>query len=288
MIVKNFKFKTIKSSLIAIISCGLFCGCSSENNMSPENQWNKISINACIEQLHMNYEDIHELTCNPSDNVSLLSMDYDLLEKLVNLETIKLVGIGSEDDAQKFFSELTKLKKLKTVEIVDSHIGSIDQLGDIENLVNLSIIGNIGGGVWFGIEDIELLESDERFDELQSLSIKFINLDKIPNLKKLKKLDSLAVSGQEITSINENTVNWNQLTSLEISNTSVSSIDSDIVKQLKKLRLLDISYSKFKNVNFVNELPELDSFKYAGYSTYDANVACLKKHPNYKDNWLND
>ena len=288
MSVKHFRFKLIKLSLIAIISCGLFCGCSSDNNISPEIQWDKISINTCIERLHMNYEDICELTCDPSDNVSLLSTDYDLLERLVNLETIKLVGIGSEDDAQKFFSELTALKKLKTVEIVDSHIGSIDKLGDIENMVNLSITGNIGGGVWFGIEDIELLGSDERFDELQSLSLKFINLDKIPNLKSLKKLDSFAVSGQEITSIDKNMVNWDQLKFLGISNTAVSSIDPDIVKQLKKLSSLDISYSKFKDVYFINELPELESFKYAGYSTYDVNVECLKKHPNYKDNWLDD
>lgn len=51
----------------------------------------------------MDYEDIYELTCNPSDNVSLLSTDYDLLEKLVNLEKIKLVGIGSEEYAPNFF-----------------------------------------------------------------------------------------------------------------------------------------------------------------------------------------
>ena len=240
---KNVKLKLIKSSLIAIISCGLFCSCSVKNSKSPEKQIDKISINTCIEQLNMNYEDIYELTCDPSDNVSLLSTDYGLLKKLVNLEKIKLVGIGSEDDAQKFFTELTKLKKLNTVEIVDSHIGSIDKLGDIENLVNLNIIGNIGGGVWFGIEDIELLGSDERFNELQSLSLKFINLDKVPNLKRLTKLDSLAISGQEIIYIDENVVNWDHLTSLEISNTSVSLIDANIVKQLQNLRFLDISYS---------------------------------------------
>ncbi len=285
---KTVKLKLIKSSLIAIISCSLFCNCSFENNKSPEQQWDKISINTCIKQLNMNYEEIYELTCNPSDNVSLLSTDYDLLEKLVNLEKIKLVGIGSKDDAQKFFSELTKLKRLKAVEIVDSHIGSIDKLGDIENLVNLNIIGNIGGGVWFGIEDIELLGSDERFNELQSLSLKFINLDKIPNLKKLKELDSLAISGYEITSIDENVINWDQLISLEISNTSVSLIDANIVKQLQNLRFLDISYSKFENVGFVNDLPKLEDFKYKGYSTYDVDVECLKTHPNYKETWLSD
>lgn len=285
---KDMKLKLIKSSLIAIISCGLFCSCSVENNKSPEKQWDKISINTCIEQLNMNYEDIYELTCNPSDNVSLLSTDYDLLEKLVNLEKIKLVGIGSEEDAQKFFSELTKLKKLNTVEIVDSHIGYIDKLGDIENLINISIIGNIGGGVWFGIEDIELLGSDERFNELQSLSLKFINLDKIPNLKRLTELDSLAISGQEITYIDESVVNWDHLTTLEISNTSVSLIDDKIIKQLQNLRFLDISYSRFENVDFVNNLPKLEDFKYKGYSTYNVNIECLKHHPNYKDDWLDN
>ena len=285
---KNIKLKLIKSSLFAIISCGLFCSSSVENNKSPEKQWDKISINTCIEQLNMNYEDIYELTCNPSDNVSLLSTDYDLLEKLVNLEKIKLVGIGSEEDAQKFFSELTKLKKLNTVEIVDSHIGSIDKLGDIENLINLSIIGNIGGGVWFGIEDIELLGSDERFNELKSLSLKFINLDNVPNLKRLTELDSFAISGQEIIYIDENVVNWEHLTTLEISNTSVSLIDDKIIKQLQNLRFLDISYSRFENVNFVNNLPKLEDFKYKGYSTYNVDIECLKQHPNYKDNWLDN
>lgn len=285
---KNIKLKLIKSSLIAIISCGLFCSCSVKNNKSPEKQWDKISINTCIEQLSMDYEDIYELTCNPSDNVSLLSTDYDLLEKLVNLEKIKLVGIGSEEDAQNFFSELTKLKKLNTVEIVDSHIGSIDKLGDIENLINLSIIGNIGGGVWFGIEDIELLGSDERFNELQSLSLKFINLDNLPNLKRLTELDSFAISGQEIIYIDENVVNWDHLTTLEISNTSVSLIDDKIIKQLQNLRFLDISYSRFENVDFVNNLPKLEDFKYKGYSTYNVDIECLKQHPNYKDDWLDN
>lgn len=174
------------------------------------------------------------------------------------------------------------------MEIVDYHIGSIDKLDDIENLINLSIIGNIGSGVWFGIEDIELLGSDERFNELQSLSLKFINLDKVPNLKRLTKLDSLAISGQEIIYIDENVVNWDRLTTLEISNTSVSLIDANIVKQLQNLCFLDISYSRFENVGFVNDSLKLEDFKYKGYSTYDVDVECLKRHPNYKDDWLDN
>ncbi len=288
MTLKSIGLKLVKLLILVIISCSLFCGCSFESNQSPAIQWNKTSINTCIDVLNVNYEEIYDLTCNPSDNVSLLSTDYDLLGELVNLEKIKLVGIGSKDDAQNFFVELTKLKNLKTVEIVDSAIGSIYELGNIENLTNLSIIGNAGGGARFSIEDIELLGTDERFSKLQSLSLKFINLETIPNLNNLNELSSLAVSGREITSIDKNIANWKNLITFEISSTSVSSIDADIVKQLQNLQILDVSYSPFGSVSFVTDLSNLKVFKCRGYSMNAADAEYLKQHPNYKDDWLNN
>ena len=241
------------------------------------------SINDCIKNQNKNYHEIYELTCSSEDGYALSNSDWDLLEKLVNLKKIQLIGIGTRDTAQQIFSELAKLKKIETVEIVDSKIGEIDKLGEIENLKSLSIIGNSGGGSWFTVNDLDLLGTDERFDKIQSLSLKFINIEDIPNLSRLSNLQNLSISGKSLHRINPDSVKWENLKTFEISMNNVTTIDEGIVMRLINLESLDISYSNITDLHFVLNLPNLHSLKYAGRNNVD--MECIKAHPNYTNEW---
>ncbi len=246
----------------------------------------RITINDCINKQNKKLENIYELTCNPGNEFSLLSYDYNLLGKLVNLEKIKFIGIGSETDAQNFFSELTKLTKLKTVEIEDSRIGRIYKLGEIENLKDLSIDGRIYGGTSFQIKDLDLLGTDSRFNKLQSLTIKHLEMNEIPDLTRLSNLTKLTVAGYKLTSINPDSVNWGNLIYLEISDNSIHSLDNRIITNLVNLQSLNISYSDINDVKFVLDLPNLQNFEYRGYKHNNVNMECIKAHPNFKEDWL--
>ncbi|MBO5349152.1 MAG: hypothetical protein J6A89_04970 [Clostridia bacterium] len=283
----NAKHFLILKKLILLTSFAcwvcLLCGCDlNKNNIFSYEQK---SINDCIRNQNKNYTDIYELTCIPGNDTTLLGSDYDLLGELVNLEKIKFVGIADESDAQKFFSELSGLKKLNTVEIEDSKVGMIDKLGEITNLNSLSIIGNSGGGDWFTIKDLNLLGTDSRFNKLQSLTLKYINMETIPNLSELTNLQELSISGYDINRIDADVVNWENLTSLKISNTSVTVLDNSIVDRLNNLQLLDISHTFIRDVNFVLNLPNLKSFLYANHSFQNVDMECLKNHPNYAEKW---
>ena len=146
------KHKTIFSTTI-IITCILIIFfaivigfgiwfLNSDNETEADLQWKRKTINDCINQTSQNYDEIRELVCDPGSDVALLGHDYDLLSKLTNLETITIVGISDASDAQNFFEELTKLKKLTSVNIVDSPIGSIRKLADIRSLSSLCIRSN--------------------------------------------------------------------------------------------------------------------------------------------------
>jgi len=284
--VNSMRFiKNINKRLIILISmvCLLcmLCGCNVSDILSGP----KYSINDCIKKQNKNYDEIYELTCTSEEGYALISGDWDLIEKLVNLKKIQLIGIEKEDDAQQIFSELTKLKKLETVEIVDSKIGKISKLGEIENLKTLSIIGNSGGGSWFTVQDLDLLGMDSRFDKIESLTLKHINIKDLPNLSKLPNLQKLSISGKTLERINPDTVRWENLRFLEISGTNVTTIDEIIVERLINLQVLDISYSCITDVNFILNIPSLHSFIYAGHSSKNVDMECIKAHPNYTNEW---
>lgn len=175
------KHKTIFSTMI-IITCILIIFLAivigfgiwflnSDNETEADLQWKRKTINDCINQTSQNYDEIRELVCDPGSDVALLGHDYDLLSKLTNLETITIVGISDASDAQNFFEELTKLKKLTSVNIVDSPIGSIRKLADIRSLSSLCIRSNPYGGARFKIDDIDLLGTEGSFKNLKSLEL---------------------------------------------------------------------------------------------------------------------
>lgn len=286
---KHWFFKLAKKMMLVSLIC-ILCGCSLIENGDSHNaeQGISCSINYYIKQHNKDYADIYELNCIPGSDATILGNDYDLLRELINLEKIKFVGIQTEDDAQNFFAELSKLKNLTSVEIEDSHVGMIEKLGEIKNLKNLSITGSSGGGAWFQIKDLKLLGADSRFNQLQSLTLNYIEMEEIPNLSELPDLQELSVSGYEINSIDADAVNWENLISLEIRNTSVTALDDSIVDRLNNLQSLDISYSYISDVNFVLDLPNLQDFLYVGHNYLNIDMECIKKHPNFNETWFDN
>ena len=93
------------------------------------------AINDFIDLKNEEPEDITELICDPGESAAISSSHYDKLGKLENLESLTLVGIGDEKDAQTFFEELKKLDKLKSLTLKSSRIGSVSKLKDIDKRI---------------------------------------------------------------------------------------------------------------------------------------------------------
>lgn len=235
------KHKTIFSTMI-IITCILIIFfaivigfgiwfLNSDNETEADLQWKRKTINDCINQTSQNYDEIRELVCDPGSDVALLGHDYDLLSKLTNLETITIVGISDASDAQNFFEELTKLKKLTSVNIVDSPIGSIRKLADIRSLSSLCIRSNPYGGARFKIDDIYLLGTEGSFKNLKSLELYDVQIETLPDLSELTELKSLSISGADFTKLDDESVNWENIVSLNINSTNIHSIDKEIINE---------------------------------------------------------
>lgn len=248
-----------------------------------DSEYQPISIGDCIDKESKNYEDIYELKCIANQDSVLSTKGHEKLAKLVNLKKVTFIGLPSGDGYTKIFEELSKLENLTTIEICDSNNISIDKIGNIKNLKSLTI-----DGTGFKIKDLQLINTDSRFSSLQSLTLKNIDLYELPRLDNLKNLQILCISDYKLSSLDEQAVIWENLVSLDISSTSITEIDENIVNRLDNIESLNISYSKITDLKFVPNIPKLREFKYYKHSITGVDVSCLKIHPNYKDEWLID
>lgn len=267
--------------IIVMLLCTLFIltGCTE----MLDSEYQSISIGDCINKENKNYEDINELQCIANQDSVLSIEGYEKLAELVNLKKITFIGLPSGDDATKIFEELSKLENLTTVEVCDSNNISIDKIGNIKNLKSLTI-----NGTGFKIKDLQLINTDSRFSGLQSLTLRNIDLYDLPRLDNLKNLQSLCISDYKLSSLDEQAVIWEKIVSLDISSTSITEIDENIVNRLKNIESLNISYSRITDLKFVLNIPNIKEFKYYQHSINGVDVSCLKGHPNYRDEWLTD
>lgn len=248
------------------------------------------SVNDCIRQTHQSLDEIRELVCTPpTTSVYILYLrdrwgdyDYDLLGQLQNLESITVKRIGSGDE-QVIFQELTKLKKLSSVTLSDIPGCSIKRLGDIESLSSLCI-----ENARYPITDLELLGTYGSFQNLRSLTLDDVHMETLPDLSRLQELESLAVHDFGLTRLEPGSVNWENLVSLDISYTHISSLDGEIVGRLCNLTTLDLSRGRVTDVSFVLDLPKLKSFSYRGHISHGVDLERLREHPNFNEDWLKD
>lgn len=248
-----------------------------------DSEYQPISIGDCIDKENKNYEDIYELKCIANQDSILCIKGYEKLAKLVNLKKITFIGLPSGDDATKIFEELSKLENLTTIEICDSNNISINKIGNIKKLKSLTI-----NGTGFKIKDLQLINTDSRFSGLQSLTLRNIDLYDLPRLDNLKNLQSLCISDYKLSSLDEQAVIWEKLVSLDISSTSITEIDKNIINRFKNIESLNISYSRITDLKFVLNIPNIKEFKYYKHSINGVDVSCLKGHSNYRDEWLID
>ena len=279
--------KALLSCLIVIAVSPVFCGCSFGDifHAADREVFGARAINDFIDLKDEDLEDITELICDPGEDRSISSSHYDKLGKLDALESVTLVGIGDETDAQNFIGELTKLDNLKSVTIKNSRIGSVSKLKDIEGLEELHIITGMYSGPRYKIDDLVELT---KIKHLRVLDLQNVFPDGVPDLSGAGNLEELTLSSYDIHEIPYESVNWSKLKNLSFRATGISGIDDMIVRELDDLESLDISYSKIEDVSFVIDLPHLKEFKYQKHSALDVDLDMLRQHPNYDESWIDD
>lgn len=242
---------------------------------------------------------VTEIAANCADKMGRSTLETTLSSKGIELpnwdvsnpSTISAWNSASSSYAMHSsgnFEELTKLKKLTSVNIVDSPIGSIRKLADIRSLSSLCIRSNPYGGARFKIDDIDLLGTEGSFKNLKSLELYDVQIETLPDLSELTELKSLSISGADFTKLDDESVNWENIVSLNINSTNIHSIDKEIINKLYNLKALDVSYCNITDISFVLNLPKLEEFSYLGHDTHGIDLKCLNEHPNYDEAWMKD
>ena len=283
----GFRNRTVKAAvciLLASMSLMLF-GCSVVMHAVDREVFGPSAVNDFIDLTDKDLDEITELVCDPGEDACISGSNYDKLGKLENLESVTIVGIGSETDAQNIIEELTKLDNLKAVTFKDSRIGSVSKLKEIKGLEELHIITGIYSGSRYKIDDLDELTD---IGTLRVLDLQNVFPDGMPDLSEADNLEELTISSYDIREIPYEYVNWSKLKYLSFRATGISGLDERIVRELDNLESLDISYSKIEDVSFVIDLPQLKEFVYRKHSACDANVDILKQHPNYDESWIKD
>ena len=260
-------------------------GCGSIAHEIDREVFGDSAVNDFIDRKGEDLDKIKELVCDPGEDACLSSSRYDKLGKLKNLETVTFVGIGNEEDAERFFGELTKLDDLKTVIIKDSRIGSVSKLVDIGGLEELHIILRPFTLDSYKIGDLDKLAG---LKNLRVLDLQNVFKNGFPDLRSLDGLEDLTISAYEIKELPYDLIDWSGLRSLSICATGISSIDDRITGDLTDLKKLDISYSNIEDVSFVLELPKLEEFSYRKHSANDVDMKILEDHSNFVESWLVD
>lgn len=243
------------------------------------------TINDCIRRTNQAYDEITELVCDPGPDRGFRDSGYDLLAKLVNLESISIVGIADRETAQLIFAELAKLEKLRAVELTDSRVGTIGKLSEIKSLTSLSIVFT-GQSSTYMIEDIELIGQMGSFKNLETLKLDMRQLEELPDLHNMENLAFLTVCDFGLTRIDYSHANWNALVHFDIRYADITAIDNRIVDELYNLEYLDITSTKIQNIEFVLRLPKLTYFAYRNHANNDVDMEPLRQHPNFNESWI--
>ena len=287
---KSFSVKKILFSILVALGIVAAHGCSTPNNSNDNDSFffKPRSINDFIERQKQKPAEIIELVCDPGADAIIKSKDYDKLSQLTSLESITFKAIGSAEDAQNFFSQLVDLPNLKTVRIEDSRIGSISKLAEIKNLQELHIVLGTYGSPSCRISDLDKLGEKGCFTDLKILELRNMQVETMPDMSELKNLEELSISGYDLKQLDYNCFSWSGLTSLDLSATGISELDSRIVNDLQKLKKLDLSWSSIKDASFVLDLPQLEEFTFRMHTKKGTDLEILKKHPNFNDSWMRD
>ena len=96
-----------------------------------------------------------------------------------------------------------------------------------------------------------MLGTEGSFKNLKSLELYDVQIETLPDLSELTELKSLSISGADFTKLDDESVNWENIVSLNINSTNI---------QLYNLKALDVSYCNITDISFVLNLPKLEEF----------------------------
>lgn len=193
--------------LLAVCIPVILAGClfTNDSNVSndpyssaPDTSWIKHSVNEFIEYRSSDYKNIYSLECDPGPNVSIKSTDHDKLRELINLKTVKFIGLPDAETAEAIYEELSGLEHLETIILENSPVGSVKKLGEINSLRELRITLN-PGGIRYAKDDISSLSTPGAFERLTILELDINSIDTLPDLSHLKELETLIISGSKLS-----------------------------------------------------------------------------------------
>ncbi len=229
-------------------------------------------------------------------NASNEDLNLSGIEYMQNLERITIHASGIKD-----FSFLSKLKKLKDLDIqsndeidceqlknisslekfstLNSEVKNLNKLNELKKLRELSL-----SNAWYDIKEIE------NFINLENLYIYGNIYNEAPDFNKLINLKSLSLSFNLFDNINTKPLTFDKLTlleSLSISSYRDTAVDFTNISNLKNLKTLSLNayiVNNAKNIDQISKIPNLESLNIDSwdYQTVYINVNSIA-NPKLKE-----
>ena len=218
-------------------------------------------------------------------NVSNEDLNLSGIEYMQNLERITIHASGIKD-----FSFLSKLKKLKDLDIqsndeinceqlknisslekfstLNSEVKNLNKLSELKKLKELSL-----SNAWYDIKEIE------NFINLENLYIHGNIYNEAPDFNKLINLKSLRLSFNSFDNINTKPLTFDKLTfleSLSISSYGDTVVDFTNISNLKNLKALSLNayiVNNAKNIDQISKIPNLENLDIDSWEYQTLNIS---------------
>lgn len=218
-------------------------------------------------------------------NVSNEDLNLSGIEYMQNLERITIHASGIKD-----FSFLSKLKKLKDLDIqsndeidceqlknisslekfstLNSEVKNLNKLSELKKLKELSL-----SNAWYDIKEIE------NFINLENLYIHGNIYNEAPDFNKLINLKSLRLSFNSFDNTNTKPLTFDKLTlleSLSISSYGDTVVDFTNISNLKNLKLLSLNayiVNNAKNIDQISKIPNLENLNIDSWEYQTVNIS---------------
>ncbi|MCX0357231.1 DUF5011 domain-containing protein [Clostridium perfringens] len=257
-----------------------------------------------LSDLDISYNKITDISSLSSltklNNLNLESNSVIDINPLKNLKSLKRLNLRFNK-----VSDISSLSNLSLLENLDLSYNNIRDLSILEkniNLVSLNLMGN---------ENLENINSIGKLINLKELFLGSTNVSDIAFCKNIKSLEKLNLFNTKISSISDLSgltslkdlvISWTNLDSIEplsklinlerliASKVRVSNGEFDVnyLKNLTKLRELDLSQNNISDINILKDMVNLESLNLQINNINDISVLALFKNLKFLDLDYND
>lgn len=205
-------------------------------------------------------------------NLKELKLISNCVEKIENLENnLELENLELYENSIKKIENISMLTKLKVLDLSFNKIKIIENLDKLVNLEELYLSSN----------KISKIENLENCKKLRLLELGYNKIRKIENLESLTNLEELWLGKNKITEMdlpylpklkklslqNNRLTEWNeksinnilQITELYLNSNKLSCI-VESVKNLKELKIFDLSCNEIKDITICSDLKSVEEF----------------------------